>query len=263
MQPSAGFESESLQADVMRFMAIIGFCLVAIFALVRNSDARPVVAPPPDARPRVANPEPVPVSNAAVAQPPVAAFEPRPPAPTPATERLPAPATVPVAVPARPMPAIPAPAAPESPADAPEPSEVASVNPSPAAGATEPGLSLSFRSDRDFLRLVSTGVIELFVMNDTAAAEPTLRFDPHGQFAPARAPGRIYELLPGTIPRTITTALAQRPARSGSSDASGVLTWGVTLPPALERELAQQRERHSQGTLLIDRYARIRHVPPA
>ena len=256
MQPSAGFESESLQADVMRFMAIIGFCLVAIFAMVRNSDARPAVAPPPDARPRVANPVPAPVSNATVVQPPVPVIEPHPPAPA----RLPAPATVPATVPASPMPA---PAAPESPAQAPEPLEVALVNPSPAASATEQGLSLSFRSDRDFLRLVSTGVIELFVMNDAATAEPTLRFDPHGQFAPARAPGRIYELLPGTIPRTITTALAQRPARSETSDASGALTWGVTLPPALERELAQQREQHSQGTLLIDRYARIRHVPPA
>ena len=257
MQPSAGFESESLQADVMRFMAIIGFCLVAIFALVRNSDARPAVAPAPDARPRVANPVPAPVSNATVAQSAVPAIESRPAAPVPA--RLPVRATVP----ASPMPAMPAPAALESPADAPESLEVASANPSPEASATEPGLSLSFRSDRDFLRLVSTGVIELFVMNDAATAEPTLRFDPRGQFASARAPGRIYELLPGTIPRTITTALAQRPARSGTSDASGVLTWGVTLPPALERELDQQREQHSQGTLLIDRYARIRHVPPA
>jgi hypothetical protein len=150
-------------------------------------------------------------------------------------------------------------AAPKSVAGAPESVERSSASP-PAAAATEPGLSLSFRSDGDFLRLVSTGAIELFVMNAAAAAEPTLRFDPQGQFAPARAPGRIYELLPGTIPGTITAALAQRPTRSGSS---GVPTWGVTLPPALEHELAKQREQHDQGTLLIDRYARIRHVPPA
>jgi hypothetical protein len=152
---------------------------------------------------------------------------------------------------------------PEPSAAEPKPTKVASANPPPAAVAAEPGLSLSFRSDRDFLRLIGAGVIELFVMDGAATAEPTLRFDPNGQFAPAPAPGRIYELLPATIPGTITNALARRPTRSEPSGPSGALTWGVTLPPALERELAQQRERHSQGTLLIDRYARIRHVPPA
>ncbi|MCZ6890094.1 MAG: hypothetical protein O7H39_16530, partial [Gammaproteobacteria bacterium] len=32
-------DNESLQTDVMRFMAIIAFCLIAILALVRNDDA--------------------------------------------------------------------------------------------------------------------------------------------------------------------------------------------------------------------------------
>ena len=43
-------ENESLQADVMRFMAIIAFCLVAILALVRGTEpvepAPPVAAEP-------------------------------------------------------------------------------------------------------------------------------------------------------------------------------------------------------------------------
>ncbi|MEE4282083.1 MAG: hypothetical protein V2I41_09065, partial [Pseudomonadales bacterium] len=30
-------EEDSLQADVMRFMAIVAFCLIAILAMVRNS----------------------------------------------------------------------------------------------------------------------------------------------------------------------------------------------------------------------------------
>jgi hypothetical protein len=146
----------------------------------------------------------------------------------------------------------------------PEPSKAIASSPAPATrAAEEPGLSLSFTSDGDFLRLVGAGTVELFVV-DPAAVEPTLRFDPqhpgaHG-FIPASAPGRIYELLPGTIPQTVTNALARRRAPSGPSDG---LTWGVKLPAALERDIAEQRAQHSVGTLLIDRHARIRHVPPA
>ena len=36
---NAGIDGESLQADVMRFMAIIAFCLLAILALVRDVEA--------------------------------------------------------------------------------------------------------------------------------------------------------------------------------------------------------------------------------
>lgn len=223
MQSSTGFESESLQTDVMRFMAIIGFCLVAIFALVPNTDAR-ATTPTVPAVPTAPNPEPA-VSRTAAASPQPAIIEVHQ----------------------------------SSPAAAPSPHHP------PATAAAEPGLSLSFSSDRDFLRLVGAGTVELFVMDQTAA-EPTLRFDPrHSQrsFTPAKAPGRIYELLPGTIPATITTALARQRALSGPSGPSGFTTWGVKLPPALERDIAQQREQHSHGTLLIGRDARIRHVPPA
>lgn len=241
MQSSTGFESESLQTDVMRFMAIIGFCLVAIFALVPNTDARATTPTVPTA----------------------------PPTPT-----VPAVPTVPT-VPTAPNPE---PAVSKTAAAPPQPTIIEVHQSSPAAApsphhplataAAEPGLSLSFSSDRDFLRLVGAGTVELFVMDQTAA-EPTLRFDPrHPQrsFTPAKAPGRIYELLPGTIPATIATALARQRALSGPSGPSGpsgFTTWGVKLPPALERDIAQQREQHSHGTLLIGRDARIRHVPPA
>ena len=43
-QLHASADNESLQADVMRFMAIIAFCLIAILALVKDT-------PPPDFEP--------------------------------------------------------------------------------------------------------------------------------------------------------------------------------------------------------------------
>jgi len=243
MQPSTGFESESLQADVMRFMAIIGFCLVAIFALVRNTDARPS-APSPEAvvPPKVER-----------VRPPVATIE----LPMPTPETVPPPVFEQSPVPEQP----PAPVT-TTPAAAPAPAPI-SANPPPAA--EEQGLSLGFTSDADFLRLVGAGTIELFVMDNDATADSILRFDaqhpPHG-FTPSDAPGQFYELLPGTIPETITNVLARRLGSSGTGGAMRMLTWGVTLPPALERSIAQHRKQHSHGTLLIDRNAGIRHVPP-
>jgi hypothetical protein len=103
-------------------------------------------------------------------------------------------------------------------------------------------------------------------MDHDATVDSILRFDalhpPHG-FNPSAAPGQFYELLPATIPETITNALARRLGSSGTGGvAMRMLTWGVTLPPSLERSIAQHRKQHRQGTLLIDRNAGIRHVPP-
>jgi hypothetical protein len=256
MQPSTGFESESLQADVMRFMAIIGFCLVAIFALVRNTDARPSI-PSPEAR-VAAKAERLlpPVATVATIELPEPTPETVPP---PVPEQSPIPEEAPV--PAQsPVPVTTTLAARPAAAPAPPP-----VSASPPPAADEQGLSLGFTSDADFLRLVGAGTIELFVVDHGATVDSILRFDaqhpPHG-FNPSGAPGQFYELLPATIPETITNALARRLRGSGTGAAPGTLTWGVTLPPALERDIAEHRKQHSHGTLLIDRNAGIRHVPP-
>jgi len=45
-------EAEMLQTDVMRFIAILGLCLMAVFALVQS-----LPATPPDPRPKIAEAE--------------------------------------------------------------------------------------------------------------------------------------------------------------------------------------------------------------
>ena len=68
----AGAELEALQTDVMRFMAILGLCLAAIFSLLRSAEVarvnpeaaevEPVLEPAPVAPP---SPEPTTVNVAA------------------------------------------------------------------------------------------------------------------------------------------------------------------------------------------------------
>ncbi|MDJ0860616.1 MAG: hypothetical protein QNJ82_00075 [Gammaproteobacteria bacterium] len=58
---SSSHELEALQTDVMRFMAILGFCLMAIFALVQS-----LPVGPGDPRPKLEHPEQVELDLAAM-----------------------------------------------------------------------------------------------------------------------------------------------------------------------------------------------------
>jgi hypothetical protein len=124
--PIAGIDDDGLQADVMRFMAIIAFCLIAVMALAR--EAGPLAAPPVAVAPGP-TPEPAPRSQPA-------APEPAPPAPAP-------PAAEPVPEP--------------DPAPTPPP-----PTPDPAAS----GPVLRFASPADFLRLVHGGAVALYAFRE-------------------------------------------------------------------------------------------------
>lgn len=71
LNPGGNNEIEALQTDVMRFMAILGFCLMFIFALVQTLPApkaepkikvdKPMDKPTPPVQPRTIVPKPLPV----------------------------------------------------------------------------------------------------------------------------------------------------------------------------------------------------------
>ena len=60
----AGSDTDALQTDVMRFMAIIGLCLMAVFALVQSIPVQQPVKPAPAAT----APQPIPQANRAQRQ---------------------------------------------------------------------------------------------------------------------------------------------------------------------------------------------------
>ena len=126
-QLHANTDNESLQTDVMRFMAIIAFCLIAILTLVKNVDA-----PPPVIEPVAKVPEPPVAEPERIVEPNPAVFAPSPPVPV-------------------------------KPVAADEPT----VGPSsPAARQKDEGLSLRFASEGDFLRLISRGDVTVFAYRD-------------------------------------------------------------------------------------------------
>lgn len=265
-----GDDSESLQADVMRFMAIIAFCLIAILALVKHAE-------PPEAE-TVSTAEPAPEAIPA-ATPEETDPEPEAPAPSvPAPEELQLAAVLPpqpepdnVIEAAAPEPVLeqqafvepepePLPSQPdEPPARAPEPEAEPAIATEPApdlpaaespAEPEEQGLILRFASDGDFLRLIARGDIRVYAFQNT----DVLTLSESYRFLDTSSPGQVYELLPPSIPAMIVDALRQaRPDIDG-------YRWGIALPGHISNQIEQHLGRVRSGQLVIDRYGDVHHV---
>ena len=242
-----------LQTDVMRFMAILALCLVAIFALVQSLQATPPVtarAPSPDPvlpaqvegestdelhdKPSVEPSTQASSSQRAIGQTLVQtnvqtaeAVEPEPEA------RPTAPPVVlrrPSVTRARPAPA------PREPT--PQNRPVAPSTP------TREGFSLRFESDLALTRLVASGQIGLYAINDGRARRMSVR-NSAVSFWDASTPGSFHEMDATTVPRAVVESLA----RSGADTAQ--TGWGVTLPGKLKRELDAILREHRGGELII------------
>jgi hypothetical protein len=254
-------DSESLQADVMRFMAIIAFCLIAILALVKHAE-------PPVAETAAADEPTAPVASTEVEQPapmpvpveepvfarasePVPSFQPEPvleQAPSPKPEPTPEPESV--LEPNKPEPVI-AEAPPAAPEELPEgivePEETFATE---TAEPEEEGLILRFASDGDFLRLIARGDIRVYAFQE----RDVLTLSESYRFLDSKSPGQVYELLPPSIPSLIVDALKQARA-----DIDGY-RWGIALPGHISNQIERHLGQVTSGQLVIDRYGDVHHV---
>jgi hypothetical protein len=213
-----------LETDVMRFIAILSLCLVAIFALVKSLPLGPSPAPAP-----IEMPAPPPVRAAKA--PDVAEIEPpkqqapkaEPPAAAPAPNR----------------------AAPTAPA----PTVVEPVTPGAAKGFV-----LQFESDRALARLVERDAVGLYALSEGSAHRLKAEAG-RMSFWPAAVPEAFHEMDPATVPAEVRRALAA----AGVVDAPA--QWGVTLPPATSAELARLLRVAQGGTLIIDARGELRLEP--
>lgn len=240
-----------LQTDVMRFMAILSLCLVAIFALVQSmpmvplepvtseteaqvidavdvdvSDPVPkVVTKTTVARPAPDKPEPVQRESVSLTRP---KWKPAP-RPEPAAERIPPPQ--PVLVEAAPVQEVPAPI------EEPE------------------GFSLRFESDVALTRLVAANQVGLYAMENTRARRMSIS-ESRISFWDASTPGTFHEMERTTVPQAVVDALARTGADPNASD------WGVTLPGKLRTQLDSLMQQHRGGELVIGAGGTIRREIP-
>ena len=207
-----------LQTDIMRFMAILGLCLVAIFSLVQS------------------------LPNEVQVQEVQTVAEPVP-------EPLPLPVAVPVAVPVQNITLTrPKSVSTFTPAKAAKPERVIESRPpltEPAVNAVEEeGFTLRFASDHALTRLVAMGRIGFYAINDNRAQRMTVS-DSRISFWDASTPNSFHEMDAATVPRAVLNALARTGANAGAAN------WGVTLPLNLSAQLESLMQQHTGGALVI------------
>lgn len=212
-----------LQTDVMRFMAILALCLVAIFALVQSIP----LAPREEALP-VETPEPVAEEMAKVDTPPVVASETEIKLTRPLPTRSPREEAPPVLQ--RPR------------AATVEKVEVPPVSKEPP----KEGFTLRFEDEVALTRLVARNEVGLYAIFPDKSYRMNVN---RGQFSfwPASMPNRFHEMDELTVPTSVTGAFRQ----SGAAKAQG-LKWGVTIPSATSRQLEQYLREGTGGDLIID-----------
>ncbi len=262
----AQVDEASLQTDVMRFMAIVAFCLIAILAMVRNIEAPPSElssAEPSPTKPVQAEPLEVLFENADPIQPePVKepVLEPvKKPTPEPETPAMPAAEPL-VAVPAPPPPPVrseevvdtePQPFITSAPEADERSEESVAATETVAETNEEEGLTLRFASEADFLRLVARGKVAVYAFSDADFLELKSNF----KFAKAAPPEQVYELEAATIPRQMRAALP----RSANMTATE-MKWAVGLPRRVQRQIHEWVNSVESGELLINRFEEVHHV---
>ena len=207
-----------LQTDIMRFMAILSMCLLAIFALVQSIPLAPVETTEPAEAVVVETPP-------EVAQP----VEPPPEAPVAAptqaekTVVLTRPKWVPKYTP-------PAPVEP-APEPQPEPPE-------------DEGFTLRFASDAALMRAVAAQHVGLYAIEQGRARRMTVS-ESRISFWDASTPNTFHEMESGTVPLPVIEALGR--AGAGTDNVS----WGVTLPGRMKTQLDELLHAHRSGSLVI------------
>lgn len=250
MDADAGGAAD-LQTDVMRFMAIISMCLVAIFALVQSIPLAP--SPPrPESAP-VAAPEPeikVPVETP---EKPITLVRPElqrlPPAPEPVRLDRPVPkrAERPVQEPqTRPTTT----AIDIEPASKPAATALSTPDVISATSKAPKGFTLRFESDAALTRLVERDVVGLYAISESSIHRMSIESGAMS-FWPASAPQRFHEMDVATVPQSVLGEW--RRGRSG-----GEIKWGVSIPAPMARDLNDYLSQHEGGSLVIGRDGQLR-----
>lgn len=230
-----GGGAAELQTDVMRFMAIISMCLVAIFALVQSIPAPdPTTAEIKAATALPATP-PEPAAETPVLQQPASlARREAPASPEAGTVSLTRPTPPPAPAIARPT----------------EPMQTAVPPPRQAdveraASNASAGFTLRFESGEALTRLVAQGVVGLYAISPDGAYRLNAGAG-EAVFWRASLPDVYHEMDAATVPASVLAAHRRAVPRGGVAT-----TWGVAIPATMSDQLNRHLSRLQGGELVI------------
>ncbi len=230
-----------LQTDVMRFMAILALCLVAIFALVQSIPLQPVEPQPLEGGP--SGPEPV-AAEAAPTRATSAPASPTSAAITPTSAAAPVKPIGETVELTRPKPLRKPAAPPLTRGHAAVAASSAAVPAAAPAPAGDEGFTLRFASDAALMRSVAAHNVGVYAIDDGRARRMTVS-ESRISFWDASTPNAFHEMEADTVPVAAADALA----RSGA--ASAAVRWGVTLPGRMTAQLEALMREHRSGHLVI------------
>jgi hypothetical protein len=225
-----------LQTDVMRFMAILSLCLVAIFALVQSIPLVPETQSLPQALDNSV--EVVPATGSTGIPQPV------PPGKVTLVRPVPQPAAVEQKRLALQRPDVQLDRSEET-----VPLKVVVESTVAAPLAATPGFTLQFATDDALLRLVARQVVGLYAIAPDATTRMTFA-DGRISFWPASLPGQFHEMEETTVPADILATYSKNHSQRNTR-------WGVTLPANMSRELNDYLATAEGGSLVIAASGRI------
>jgi len=231
-----------LQTDIMRFMAILSLCLVAIFALVQSIPLTPAEPAPTETRPAPVVEEPVQMAPSPTPKP-QAKPTPEPP-PVEKSVTLTRPTWQPKYTPKAPVKPDPAAIPDPKPQPLPVVEETVPPEPTPPADPEKVGFTLRFASDTALMRAVAAHQVGLYAIEADRAMRMTVS-ESRVSFWDASTPNSFHEMDATTVPGAVISALA----RTGSTTNS--VNWGVTLPGKMKTQLDTLMQEHQGGSLII------------
>lgn len=264
---------ESLQTDVMRFMAILCLCLVAIFSLVQSLPLVSRSEPPKVLnQPLLARDISALQKKARSLRLQVEALQTNEKAAQASLDRATAKIqrsmenlstlkeqikdrknalaglSRDVEKERRKLKALEAEVAAFEPNGSPEPVEVPKKDTSSfsQAPAEQKGFTLSFRSGEILSRLIELGQVRFFALFGDKTWKLGIK---HGApvFSPSPVPGKIYEMQPATVPEPFLMSFK----KTVSVFNRDRVTWGVVLPAETQKEIQHHMTGRSGGSLVI------------
>ena len=235
---SLPLNTAGLEADVMRFMAIIAFCLIAIMALVKKIE--------PVAIEKKVEASLAPSMSEVDLSPGVAALINQPSLPVPATSKL-NPTSRKMA--GEPDSIITPRLADEDETFQPIRAQSETVSSDDTLNVAPRTLTLRFDSDRTFLHLIATNKLRLYAR--TAAG--FLSMDSKFKVMQSSPTGELYEVVHESIPRKITYVFEKNAKAS---------VYLVALPVATKRDLNSFLDHNNSlatGALVIHKDGHISH----
>lgn len=122
-----------------------------------------------------------------------------------------------------------------------------------AAKDEEPGFELRFSSDQALKHLVQNKRIQLYALGSEAAWKLTFT---NGKtvFHVTPSPRRYHEMTPETVPGDVLQAYRQLPVTTSGTP----VVWGVELPHPLQEKIQRLMQESSGGLLIIDALGHVK-----